>query len=620
MDNPAFHNDEGVPTRHPRKPLARANSTLTPTTKSWHLTQAPRAKLCRCNSVLTSKDCCADNSDPHADGPTSLDYPFFANKSPTKNILCDNSLWTKEFWSDSFSRLHDTSPPFLKFPASKSGVATIYDPQFLSSKFGYSGTHRSGDGSQGGQGPRWHSPTHQRLLALLCALLLTLLAAGNILYIFRTVEKPVMTSSNGNWVDVVLISGEFRITNEPYRETLANSTTEDFQQLAGLLTHQLDSLFSLSVVSEPYHSVAVSELLPATQGLLVRCQVVLRASTPLTASRLGLAFIGGLRNQHGHVWLGNFSVDIQSIGFQATGDAVTWTDWSEWGECQLTQEFGYVQLRSRNCTLRSGVFLYSTLPCLLVRHSHGNIETAPCVPPLTAAEGGLTLIVNVTTPQPQRLSAIKVFREPDRNNTKNQTDSLQPMSTNITSTTELPIKNESVPCRCAADHVCVALAEHSAPQCRPVLDTTDPTGCGGHCKINTQLCQKIQNNAFRCVDDSKCLEDEWQCGNKLCIPQSKRCDGHFNCYDHTDEHNCDCLGAEQFTCNDSQCIPNHRFCDGFPDCKDHSDEPFGCGGECKTHEWRCSNSRCVPQIKRCDRVDDCGDSSDESDCPTPTPE
>lgn len=42
----------------------------------------------------------------------------------------------------------------------------------------------------------------------------------------------------------------------------------------------------------------------------------------------------------------------------------------------------------------------------------------------------------------------------------------------------------------------------------------------------------------RCIDDSKCLDTEWQCGNFLCIPLIKRCDGHFNCYDHTDEHNC----------------------------------------------------------------------------------
>lgn len=78
---------------------------------------------------------------------------------------------------------------------------------------------------------------------------------------------------------------------------------------------QLDSLFSLSVVSENYHSTAVSEMLPVS-GLLVHCQVVLRPSPLLRASRVGLAFIGGLRNQHSHVWLGNFSIDIQSIGFQ----------------------------------------------------------------------------------------------------------------------------------------------------------------------------------------------------------------------------------------------------------------------------------------------------------------
>lgn len=62
---------------------------------------------------------------------------------------------------------------------------------------------------------------------------------------------------------------------------------------------------------------------------------------------------------------------------------MSWTGWSEWGECQHTVEFGYVTLRSRNCTLRSGTYLYSTLPCLLVPHSDGNLETAPCASPET---------------------------------------------------------------------------------------------------------------------------------------------------------------------------------------------------------------------------------------------
>lgn len=75
----------------------------------------------------------------------------------------------------------------------------------------------------------------------------------------------------------------------------------------------------MSVLSEPYHSTAVTELLEGIGGGVgVRCQLVLRATAQLTATKVGLAFIGGLRNFHGHVWLGNFSVDIQSIGFQGT--------------------------------------------------------------------------------------------------------------------------------------------------------------------------------------------------------------------------------------------------------------------------------------------------------------
>lgn len=43
----------------------------------------------------------------------------------------------------------------------------------------------------------------------------------------------------------------------------------------------------------------------------------------------------------------------------------------------------------------------------------------------------------------------------------------------------------------------------------------------------------------RCVEiEHYCLNDEWTCVNTLCIPMEKRCDGHMNCYDHSDEYNC----------------------------------------------------------------------------------
>lgn len=188
MDNPAFQNDKGSSSKPSKKHLTRTNSTLTPTSKSWHLTQMPRSKLCRCNSVLVPKLCCAEDAENSFDGSTSLEYPFFSNKLPQKNNLNENPLWTKEFWSDNYNRLHDSSPAFQSFCTSKSGVATIYDPHFLSSKFGYSGSHHTASNKENKKDwwlGRSFSSSH-RVAAILCAIVLTLLASGNIIYILKT--------------------------------------------------------------------------------------------------------------------------------------------------------------------------------------------------------------------------------------------------------------------------------------------------------------------------------------------------------------------------------------------------------------------------------------------------
>lgn len=188
MDNPAFQNDKGVTVKPSKKQLTRTNSTLTPTSKSWHLTQMPRSKLCRCNSVLVPKHCCAEDAENHLDGSKSLEYPFIANKLQTKNIFNENPLWTKEFWSDSYNRLHDSSPAFQSFSASKPGVATIYDPHFLSSKFGYSGSHHTVSHNEKRKDwwIRRSFLSSHRVAAILCALVLTLLASGNVIYILKT--------------------------------------------------------------------------------------------------------------------------------------------------------------------------------------------------------------------------------------------------------------------------------------------------------------------------------------------------------------------------------------------------------------------------------------------------
>ena len=77
-------------------------------------------------------------------------------------------------------------------------------------------------------------------------------------------------------------------------------------------------------------------------------------------------------------------------------------------------------------------------------------------------------------------------------------------------------------------------------------------------------------------DDLNCLEgDEWRCRDGLCIPQEKRCDGHFNCYDHSDEYNCDpCpLSEGYFRCgSETSCLDPSKRCDSIIDCWDGSDE------------------------------------------------
>ncbi|OQR73788.1 hypothetical protein BIW11_09518 [Tropilaelaps mercedesae] len=155
-----------------------------------------------------------------------------------------------------------------------------------------------------------------------------------------------------------------------------------------------------------------------------------------------------------------------------------------------------------------------------------------------------------------------------------------------------------------------------------------------------------------------CHVDEWKCGNGQCIPDTNRCDGHTNCYDSSDERDCECAGLESgthFRCGNATsclpigkrcdgvvdcwddsdeenclcppdqhrcelagtCIPRMFFCDGFVDCPngDRSDEPTNCDAPCAGDNFRqCANGRCVPKEVWCDGYDSCGDGSDEKDC------
>ncbi len=43
---------------------------------------------------------------------------------------------------------------------------------------------------------------------------------------------------------------------------------------------------------------------------------------------------------------------------------------------------------------------------------------------------------------------------------------------------------------------------------------------------------------FTFADYRNCETSDHKCGNGLCVPESKRCDGYFDCRDETDEAGC----------------------------------------------------------------------------------
>uniref|UniRef100_A0A8C5PQR1 Suppressor of tumorigenicity 14 protein homolog n=1 Tax=Leptobrachium leishanense TaxID=445787 RepID=A0A8C5PQR1_9ANUR len=110
--------------------------------------------------------------------------------------------------------------------------------------------------------------------------------------------------------------------------------------------------------------------------------------------------------------------------------------------------------------------------------------------------------------------------------------------------------------------------------------------------------------------------DQFTCNDRKCINKARRCDGWNDCGDFSDELECTCTET-QFRCVKSQiCKPKYFLCDGVNDCGDNSDEA-NCG--CPDNTFQCANKKCVPQAQKCDQTDNCGDGSDELGCPAVVP-
>jgi len=153
----------------------------------------------------------------------------------------------------------------------------------------------------------------------------------------------------------------------------------------------------------------------------------------------------------------------------------------------------------------------------------------------------------------------------------------------------------------------------------------------------------------RCDVDVDCYDssDEGDCEYLECdgeiFPVSRRCDASQDCSSGIDEQDCPasaffecadgsrvhpdaaCDGSEScndgsdevgcpagthFVCTDGQRVRVDDACDGWEDCRDGSDE-LGCP---VGMHFVCADGQRVPTDYRCDGEQDCGDGSDEGDC------
>lgn len=111
----------------------------------------------------------------------------------------------------------------------------------------------------------------------------------------------------------------------------------------------------------------------------------------------------------------------------------------------------------------------------------------------------------------------------------------------------------------------------------------------------------------------ECSPSHFKCRSGRCVLATKRCDGHLDCDDHSDEDNCGCSERALWECPGSKvCIKSSMICDGFPDCPLLVDEA-NCS-VCRDNELSCNNHQCVHRTLWCDGKKHCSDSSDEWNC------
>ncbi|XP_076276162.1 uncharacterized protein LOC143207041 [Lasioglossum baleicum] len=131
-------------------------------------------------------------------------------------------------------------------------------------------------------------------------------------------------------------------------------------------------------------------------------------------------------------------------------------------------------------------------------------------------------------------------------------------------------------------------------------------------EIFTKILNKMEDRTDKMIsttENSKETDDcfGFLCRDGKCLPASGRCNKLGECPNSEDEANCTCADFLKAQ------LLHQKICDGIADCWDYSDE-IDCDW-CVEGQFVCGNSRtCVDQDKVCNGFTDCPEGEDEKKC------
>ncbi|XP_061658028.1 low-density lipoprotein receptor class A domain-containing protein 3-like [Syngnathoides biaculeatus] len=71
----------------------------------------------------------------------------------------------------------------------------------------------------------------------------------------------------------------------------------------------------------------------------------------------------------------------------------------------------------------------------------------------------------------------------------------------------------------------------------PCMDSVGCVDAAARCDGQKQC--PTGSDEENCTVARGCLDSDWMCGNRICIPKGLRCDGNDDCMDNSDEQGCD---------------------------------------------------------------------------------